>query len=218
MPQLEQALAPLVSGKRILHVGCVGTLGDDEAANFRMHRFLQRTTAEVDGVDNHAEGVARMRALGFTVTEADAETFRSERTYDAVLVLSVLQFVPSPLRVLQNLADCLEPGGACIVSVPNAFGGARLLRELLKFGQPKPVQLSGQSEFGETTLFASHTLAGLLDAAGYQPQRIFRCHSKPAWAGASLRERSYNLRAYLPGLILPPLLPTLVGVAARRAA
>lgn len=216
MPQLEQALLPLVSGKRVLHVGCVGTLGDDDAANFRMHRFLQRATAEVDGVDNHAGGVGRMRAFGFTVAEADAETFRCERPYEAVVVLSVLQFVPSPLRILQNLAHCLEPGGLCIVSVPNAFGGSRLLRELLKFGQPKPVQLSGQSEFGETTLFASHTLAGLLAGAGYEPRRIFRCHSKPAWAGASLRERSYNLRAYLPGLILPPLLPTLVGVGVRR--
>jgi len=128
------------------------------------------------------------------------------------LVLSVLQFVASPLRILENLSGCLAAGGMCVVAVPNAYGAYRLQHEFSRFGRAKAVQSSGQSEYGETTSFASHNLVSLFEAAGYNVQQIFRCHSKSLWAAGPLRERLYNFRSYLPGVLMPMLLPTMVGI------
>jgi 2-polyprenyl-3-methyl-5-hydroxy-6-metoxy-1,4-benzoquinol methylase len=216
VPRIEQVLRPLVKGKRVLHVGCVGTLGKDVETSFGMHRFLHGLAAELDGIDIHEEGVECMRAAGFRVALADAETYRCAEPYDAVLVLSMLQFVASPLRVLENLGRCLVPGGVCVVSVPNVHGTNSLLRGLFRFGQGKLIQSSGQSEFGETASFASHNLVSLLGASGYAVQQLLRCHSKPAWSSASLREGFYNLRNFLPGVAIPALRPTLVCIGVKR--
>lgn len=209
---IHNFLAGHVINKKVLHVGCVGTLSLHDNKNFTMHRFLSELASDLHGIDIHEAGVKRMCDAGFNVYEGDAEHFICGEQYEVICILSTLQFVDSPCRIIDNLYKCLLPGGMLIISVPNVYAPYPIYRELFKFAKNKIKQDSGQSARGETYSFASHNLHNLYESAIFKNIAIYRCHSKSFWSRSGIRESLYNFGQFVPGLLFRALLPTLIAI------
>jgi predicted TPR repeat methyltransferase len=82
-----------------------------------------------EGVEPSAWAVARARARGLCVREAELEDAGlTKGAYRLVVLCDVLEHLEQPGRALDSAAELLEPGGALFVTVPDA--GSRLARLL----------------------------------------------------------------------------------------
>lgn len=180
-------IGDLADGKRVLHVGCVGTWRPGHN-NFACHKFLSKRAESVYGIDVDESGIACMNQEGFAVTVASGETFTSAVLYQSVMILSVLQFVRDPIVMLRNLQGVLESGGTIVVEVPNVYSFSNLVRNLFKFGARKNVQANGQSEWGEVSVFNASVLSNLLYLSGFEDVVIRSFQIKKCSTDKTIRE------------------------------
>ena len=110
--QLDRWLDRLVPaarpGQRLLDVGC-GT-GEQLAA-------MAARGYEVAGLDGSAEMLAHARSAnpGVDLRLGDVETLPFEdRSFDVVLCVEVLRYLPEPGPALREMARVLRPGGLCV--------------------------------------------------------------------------------------------------------
>jgi ubiquinone/menaquinone biosynthesis C-methylase UbiE len=98
------------AGLQLLDVGC-GT--GHHVAQFREHGFA------VSGVDGSPDMLAQARALNPTVdfrqADVDALPF-ADNTFDFIVCIEVLRYVPDPARCIGEMARVLKPGGCALVT------------------------------------------------------------------------------------------------------
>ena len=142
-----------LAGRRALDVGCGGGL---------LAEGMARRGARVTGIDLSpgALEVARLHALeGGVAVEyrqvAVEDLATAERgAFDLVTCLEMLEHVPDPSRVLQDLAQLVRPGGDVVCSTINrnaksfalAIVGAEYLLRLLPTGTHQYARLIRPSE------------------------------------------------------------------------
>jgi len=153
-------------GNRILEVGAgIGLL---------TNHFIPRDTYLVGEVNpNHLDYLTAY-AMGkpyLEVRELDAGSSRHMETlsgsFDTALVCNVLEKVTDEQAVLVNLFNALEPGGACVVVVPNRPGMFGSLDEAL----------------GHRERYSRERLRASLTTAGFAVESIedFNRLSVPGW-------------------------------------
>lgn len=103
----------LREGMRVLDIGC--GVGDVAIAAARM----VGPTGAVHGIDNAGSALflarARVAKAGIdwaTFEEADAYTFDSDQTYDALVGRFILMHLPDPVAALRHLVSFVKPGGS----------------------------------------------------------------------------------------------------------
>jgi SAM-dependent methyltransferase len=103
-------LTRLGSG-RVLEVGCGSGL---------FLRELVRAGYDVEGLDISAGDIAYARErLGLEAFQGSADDLSLEANrYDAVLLMSVLEHVPTPLDTVQRIFRALRPGGWIVLGLP----------------------------------------------------------------------------------------------------
>ena len=115
---VRELLIEHAPGRRVLDVGC-GT--GDLLESLAKHGFDCVGTEP----STEAAGVARARGLDvrpstFTAFLA-AHRASGAAPYDAVTLMNVLEHVPHPAEVLDQMAEVVRPGGIVCVRVPNEF-------------------------------------------------------------------------------------------------
>lgn len=101
-------------GGRLLEVGC----GD----GWLLAALAGRGWL-VEGLDFDPAAIAAARARGLTVRQGSlAEQAYADETFDAVVMVHVVEHVPDPSRLLSECLRVLKPGGAMVVVTPNAGG------------------------------------------------------------------------------------------------
>jgi 2-polyprenyl-6-hydroxyphenyl methylase/3-demethylubiquinone-9 3-methyltransferase len=131
---------PSLTGLSVLDIGCGGGLVAEP---------LTRLGAEVTGIDPAIETIeaAKTHAAGarlkIAYRAATAEDLATEgRSFDAVLLLEVVEHVPDVPAFLQRIAPLVRPGGVMILSTLNrtlkayalAIVGAEFLLRWLPVG------------------------------------------------------------------------------------
>jgi SAM-dependent methyltransferase len=107
------ALDWLGESKAVLDIGCSGGL----FASLAMSKGALVVGMDVDR--RSLEDAKRIAPeAGFTLSSGEALPYR-DGTYDAVVMLDVLEHVPSERRTLDELDRVLLPGGKLIISVPH---------------------------------------------------------------------------------------------------
>jgi 2-polyprenyl-3-methyl-5-hydroxy-6-metoxy-1,4-benzoquinol methylase len=97
---------------------------------------------QMTGVDYSEEAIKEAGEYlgdleGVHLIKDNAETFRTDHTFDYVICTEVLEHVENPEKVLQTIFELAKPGATIIISVPNEF-----LTNLIKrlsfglFGKP----------------------------------------------------------------------------------
>jgi len=72
-----------------------------------------------EGLDVNSRVNDYTRSLGFTVHDGDLETFRTDRTFDAVAIWNTFDQLPDPRAALRATRRVLRPGGVLALRVPN---------------------------------------------------------------------------------------------------
>jgi len=107
---LESYLPQRGDGLRLLDVGC-GT--GHHMASLRDRGF------EVAGVDGSAEMLeqARLNNPGSHIRQADVESIPFEdKSFDFVVCIEVLRYLPDPEPCIREMARVLKPGGVCLAT------------------------------------------------------------------------------------------------------
>lgn len=115
--QYHQAfLRPVIEGKTgsVLDFGCAfgSTLGW-----FRKLGWQTRGYELTDGFVNYGRNV-----MGLDIVQEKRPTKADHGKHDVVICYHVLEHVPNPLELLEDLTKCLKPGGVIELSVPVWFG------------------------------------------------------------------------------------------------
>jgi len=112
MARWQRALRLLPSGSRVLDVGCAFGYGT---------RLIARAHG-VHGVDASSAFIERARraapAIPFTLAPAEALPF-PDGSFDAVVLLDVLEHVNREGPALDEVYRVLRPGGVVVLSVPH---------------------------------------------------------------------------------------------------
>jgi ubiquinone/menaquinone biosynthesis C-methylase UbiE len=107
---LDRCLPANGKGLRVLDVGC-GT--GHQLARLRERGF------DVTGVDGSAEMLAhaRQRNLGVALHLADVEALPfADGSFDVVISIEVLRYLPDETAAIGELARVLRPGGTCLAT------------------------------------------------------------------------------------------------------
>jgi ubiquinone/menaquinone biosynthesis C-methylase UbiE len=108
--RLDRLLSTVSTGRRLLDVGC-GT-GHHLSA-------LQQRGFDVCGIDGSADMLAQARALNPTVELklADVDALPvPDASFDVVICIEVLRYLPDPTRCIREIARVLRPGGMALVT------------------------------------------------------------------------------------------------------
>lgn len=114
IPRMD-ALAGLLAGQRVLHVGCADWPITDPATS--LHVQLEEHCAQLDGLDPHAEALEMLRphVKGTLFTDFSQVT----GSYDVVLVPEVMEHVADVAGFLAQIEAVDAP--MVLISVPDAF-------------------------------------------------------------------------------------------------
>lgn len=139
-----RAVLDAVGGARVLEVGC--------GAGYILENVPE---ARLVGIDLSMRMALRTRerlaARGVAVAQADGERlpFRSG-SFDGILCTEVLEHVPNPARLLDEIARVAAPGARVSISVPNGRLIKRMKRAASAVGLGRALFKGAHDDGGET--------------------------------------------------------------------
>jgi methionine biosynthesis protein MetW len=161
--RVDAAARALRAGRFLLDVGCgAGVLGPAVAGRFE----------RVYGVDIAAGCVAAARGNGLEASQVDLDEAPlpfEPGFFDAVTVLSVLQYFRDPLAVLRECHRVLRPSGQLLLASPNMRSAGKLWRQFVvgRFPTTSKGAATGW-DGGALHYFCSRDLRELLEATGFR--------------------------------------------------
>ena len=173
---LEQA----VTGKRVLHVGCLDHVDLIEPrilANTWLHKRLTDVAERCLGIDIDEEGAAEARRHGFDnvlISDLAANEPHSailEERWDYIILGEVLEHIDNPVRFLEEIASKYASViDRVLITVPNAFHLDNF-RNVLRHTE----RINTDHRFW----FTPYTLARVATAAGLVVEDYRLCLHKP---------------------------------------
>jgi len=106
---------------RILDLGCVRHSAARRSRGDLHSQLVQRTDAEVIGIDTAVEGVEAMRNRGYEVRTGDATAFDFTEPFDAIVAGDIIEHLDRPGAMLECARRNLSPSGRLILSTPNVW-------------------------------------------------------------------------------------------------
>jgi 2-polyprenyl-3-methyl-5-hydroxy-6-metoxy-1,4-benzoquinol methylase len=166
----------VTAGKEVLHLGCVGFADSSPSERIAMApkslHYALTQTARVIGIDYSREAIDYFRTQGIfeNVVYGDAEKLDDvslDRTFDVIVVGDIIEHLSRPGAMLDGLKRFMRPDTVLLVTTPNAFGGASILRYTLgKFREGAEHVASYNPE----------NLSNLLKRHGFVVQSLDTCY------------------------------------------
>ena len=168
------------SQARRLH-RAVGRRGSGLEVGSYVGAFLAAARAErwsVEGLDINPHVNAFTRSLGYAVHDGELDSFRPDRTFDAVAIWNTFDQLPDPANAVRAARRLLSPGGVLAIRVPNGECYRRWRRML---HGPAPVRALATSALAQNNLltfpyrfgFSPRSLSKLLRQEGFTITRVF---------------------------------------------
>jgi 2-polyprenyl-3-methyl-5-hydroxy-6-metoxy-1,4-benzoquinol methylase len=176
----NERLLSLVSGKRILHLGCVGftdtpTRHRVALAQQSLHYALTQA-GDVVGIDYSKDEIDYYAANGVfrNIVHGNVEHLEAlelDQTFDVVVAGDIIEHLSNPGLMLEGIKRFCKPTSVLIVTTPNAFGVLNFLRYVAgRFHEGKEHVMT----------FNRENIATLLTRHGYQIESIDTCFQKQA--------------------------------------
>jgi 2-polyprenyl-3-methyl-5-hydroxy-6-metoxy-1,4-benzoquinol methylase len=122
-------LQPLVNGE-IERAGAGATVL--EAGCGRFPHFAYADGVTIVGLDISQEQLDRNRYCDERIL-ADVQTWQTDRRFDVVVSIFVLEHLAQPRQALANMLTWTRPGGLLLIAVPNAYSVKGLVTKLTPF-------------------------------------------------------------------------------------
>jgi SAM-dependent methyltransferase len=153
------------------------------------------------------------KRTGLPVEQRGVEYLRRDaRTYSAITMIDVLEHIPNPVPVLQNLNTLLEPGGWLAVKVP--CGPSQVVKERLRVRLRPGYKFDPSQNLVHVSLFSPRALRVALKRAGFTnlhltigaPElALTQTHGARAHLSNAFRRAVYLMARGLPGGVNTPL-------------
>ena len=128
-----------------------------------------------EGLDVNRAVNAFARSLGFVVHDGDLESFRADRTFDAVAIWNTFDQLPDPRAGVRAAARLLRDGGVLALRVPNGDCYRRWRGRLGTGARPLAVWILAHNNlltFPYRFGFSPRSLARLLTDIGFRVDRV----------------------------------------------
>jgi SAM-dependent methyltransferase len=109
-----------------------GSLTVLEAGSGRYRHFDYPPGTRITGLDISAAQLARNDYAEETI-EGDVQTWSTDRQWDVVVSVFVLEHVEDPGRAVDNMLAWTRPGGLLVIAVPNALSLKGLVTKATPF-------------------------------------------------------------------------------------
>lgn len=206
-------LDKLLHNKLVLHVGCVGSWSiDNNGQNFNTHKYLHSKVDTLFGVDIDKSGLEQMKKEGIENIGETVESLSKNR-FDAIVILSVLEFIEAPIDFLRTYKTYLSEDGFLVVEAVNAYCFSEMARNFFRFKMYKKTSSVGQSPVGEVNKFSSSSLVKIFQAAGFNDIQVYPVFRKKFNKKASIRENFRICLNNLCGFLAYPLCPGIMIIA-----
>jgi len=175
-------LVPLISGKRVIHFGCVDHLPiieDRRKKNLWLHDILAKHCSELVGIDINEAGISYMHYAGFEAYQADvvhdpAPEAVLNRRWDYLVAGEVLEHIDDPVAFLTAIREKYGPvTEKIIITVPNALSYTNL-----RFALRNTELINSDHRYW----FSPFTLLKVAGQAGIRPEGYDLCvdeHASP---------------------------------------
>ena len=173
-------------------------------------RILHGKGCRVTGVELDAEAIELCRPFCERIIQGDLTSnawfaaLQGER-FNAIVIADVLEHLPRPQELLEQLPALLTPEGFVVISLPNA-SHLSVLGCLL--GGVFPYQTKGLLDHTHLRFFGRKDFEGLLNASGFMWQRWESVELDPAqselqpyWQNLSDADRAYLQERTVDGLV-----------------
>lgn len=139
MVDREAYILSCCTGKRVLHVGCVGSArSPDWGAAVRsgkwLHARIQEVASEAIGIDIQRDLLVLLRdqygVSNLHVCDAEHLENLDMGTFDVILAGEVIEHLASPGRFLGSARGLLGPDGSLVITTVNTYCARRFLRVL----------------------------------------------------------------------------------------
>ena len=136
--------------KKVLEIGCSYGL---------LLSFLRDAGWETTGIDSSRNAVRSARARGLDCRDVSLKDFRPDNQFDVILLIHVLEHLPSPAASLRMILSWLAPGGSIYLRLPN-IGSRFVNRTRNNF-------IAHLKPFEHLYYFTPDTIKRLLEETGY---------------------------------------------------
>jgi 2-polyprenyl-6-hydroxyphenyl methylase/3-demethylubiquinone-9 3-methyltransferase len=157
--------AEFTPADRLLDVGC----GDGRAT-----LAVRRLARTIVGTDIAVAACAAARARGVLAVPSSLDTGRlafADRSFDAVTCLDVIEHVTDPVRVMEEMARVLRPGGRAYVTTVNMRYVKFLWRLAVRGVFPRTSDDPDAYDGGHIHYFTAENIRALGRMAGLRPIR-----------------------------------------------
>ena len=156
------------AGKRVLHLGCADHPFTDQLDGRLLHVRLARAASDLWGVDHSAEGIAALRARGFSnLVVADVEQLPAGHLpgrFDVIVAGELIEHLANPGVFLHALKPLMGQGTELLLTTPNASAVKVFFRALW----------GGEKVHPEHHYYFSYfTIKQLLERTGFEAQEIY---------------------------------------------
>lgn len=156
-------LCSLKAGERVLDVGA--GLGE-------LVSSLSNAGYQALGIEPSQLAVEFAREKGLQVIEGDIASFALQEgqhgTWDAVLLLKVLEHIPNPGEVLEAIKKLLKPDGLIVVQVPNDFSDIQKAASEAINAEPWWIAVPHHLHY-----FNFESLSAFLEATGFKIEQHY---------------------------------------------
>ena len=127
----ESAIAEIVRGKRVLHLGCIGFADSDPLARVDLFQkslhFRLSQIADVVGVDYAESVITQLQSggHGMNIVVGDVEMLDEvpiNGQFDIVLAGDIIEHIANPGKMLAGIQRFCGPETELVLTTPNAFG------------------------------------------------------------------------------------------------
>lgn len=109
-------------GRCVLDIGCVDhDLGTRKQSRW-LHGELARAALQCTGLDNDRGAIEQLKREGYDAVCADARAFDLGATYDLIVAGELIEHITDHAGFFSSARKHLKPGGALILTTPNATG------------------------------------------------------------------------------------------------
>lgn len=118
---VQDFLAQLVKGKKVLDVGCVQHSAEQELEGTWLHRHIVRNATYVLGLDILKTDVEELARRGYNVVCGDATTATLNDSFDVITAGEIIEHIGNPQLFLANMARHLNDDGRLVLTTPYPF-------------------------------------------------------------------------------------------------
>jgi predicted TPR repeat methyltransferase len=164
VPNRIRYLEPYITGKKLLHLGCVRHDWQESLSSDWIHAFLEKY-ADTTGIDILESDIEELKKRGFNVQQGNAEEFDLNTTFDVIFAGELVEHLENLKGFCDSCKRHMSTNSLLIITTPNSFG----IRYWIRYAA---IRKKTRFNTEHKCWFDSETISTLLEHNGFEVVRV----------------------------------------------